>query len=206
MPDAPQDPAPAEPRYLARGRKTVWITLDDGPHPAHTPTILRALDAHGVRAVFFVIGRNARAHPGLLAEMAGAGHLVGNHTWTHPNLARQPAATIRDELARTRDAIADHPGGTTLFRPPYGAHNATVDRVAAEMGYRTILWSVDTLDWNRAYKPDKWVQHGLDQVRARTESVVIAHDIHKTTAAHFDAFLGRIRGLPGTGFGAPTEI
>ena len=153
-----------------------------------------------------MVGTNAKAQPSLLRDISGAGHLIGNHTWDHPDLSRLSASAVRDQLERTRDVIAQYPGGTTLFRPPYGAHNATVDKVVSQLGYRSILWSVDTLDWNKSYKPDKWIQHGLDQIRNRTSSLVLAHDIQKTTAAHFDAFLSRISSLSKTAFGAPQDI
>lgn len=201
----PQPPV-TKPVYRAVGGRTVWVTLDDGPHPSRTSQILSALGRHGVKAVFFVVGTNAKAQPSLLRDISGAGHLIGNHTWDHPDLSRLSASAFRDQLERTRDVISQYPGGTTLFRPPYGAHNATVDKVVSQLGYRSILWSVDTLDWNKSYKPDKWIQHGLDQIRNRTSSLVLAHAIQKTTAAHFDAFLSRISSLSKTAFGAPQDI
>ena len=90
--------------------------------------------------------------------------------------------------------------GRKLFRPPYGAHNAAVDDVAADLGYRLVLWSVDTIDWSANYKPDKWVQHGINQIKARKSSVVLNHDIHRTTAGNLDLFIQKIKAISGAKF------
>ena len=77
-------------------------------------------------------------------------------------------------------------------RPPYGAHNRQVDAIVTEFGYRTILWNVDTLDWDKQYQPDKWVHMGWTRIRAREPAPVLNHDIHKTTADHLDTFVAGI--------------
>ncbi|MCX7645356.1 MAG: polysaccharide deacetylase family protein [Rhodobacteraceae bacterium] len=202
----PSDARPVRPRYAAAGRKTVWLTFDDGPHPRHTPKVLEVLSAHGVRATFFMIGRNARLYPGIVERVAREGHGIANHSWSHPNLAKLPADRVRAEIRQTETVLSPHMGARRLFRPPYGAHNATVDAVVASLGYRTILWNVDTLDWSRAYQPDRWVDHGLAQIAARPSSLVLAHDIHKTTAAHLDSFLRRIKAIRGATFGKPDAL
>src|SRR5580692_11309137 len=86
--------APPRPGELA-------LTFDDGPNPEWTPRLLDILAAHEVRATFFVVGQYAHTEPALVRRIAAAGHLIGNHSWTHPNLALTPAAKVHDELKRT---------------------------------------------------------------------------------------------------------
>jgi peptidoglycan/xylan/chitin deacetylase (PgdA/CDA1 family) len=208
--DTPADPPaatrPVRPRYAAAGRKTVWLTFDDGPHPQHTLKVLEVLSAHGVRATFFMIGRNARLYPKIVERIAREGHGIANHTWSHPNLAKLPADKVHAEIRLTDTLLAPHMGKHKLFRPPYGAHNATVDAIVASLGYRTILWNVDTVDWSKAFQPDRWVDHGIAQIAARASSLVLNHDIHKTTAANLDSFLRRIKAIRGATFGKPNTL
>jgi peptidoglycan-N-acetylglucosamine deacetylase len=183
------------PVFKAGVRKQVWLTFDDGPHPVRTAKVLDVLSSHGITACFFLIGKNAEQFPALVARIEREGHRVGNHTYAHPQLTTLTAAKVREQLLRTERILGTHLKSPKLFRPPFGAHNATVDSVVAGLGYRTILWNVDTVDWNKAFQPDKWVTHGLAQIKARNNSVVLNHDIHATTAAHLDTFIRKIKRL-----------
>ncbi|MCU0911659.1 MAG: polysaccharide deacetylase family protein [Rhodobacteraceae bacterium] len=203
---APSTARPVRPRYAAAGRKTVWLTFDDGPHPRYTPKVLEVLAAHGVRATFFLIGSNARLYPRIVERIAREGHGIANHTWRHPNLAKLPPDAVREEIRLTDALLAPYMGGRKLFRPPYGAHNATVDAIVASFGYRMVLWNVDTVDWSKAFQPDRWVDHGIAQIAARASSLVLNHDIHKTTAANLDTFLRRIKAIRGAGFAKPATL
>ncbi|WP_171180054.1 polysaccharide deacetylase family protein [Ruegeria sp. HKCCD8929] len=199
-------PSFLQPNYESVASKRVWITLDDGPHPRRTPKILRALAAHKVKATFFVIGQNAKAHPDIIKAIHDQGHGIANHTYTHPDLTRLSLTSIRRELSRAKKLTEPYEGKSPLFRPPYGASNANVELAARELGYRLILWNVDTLDWNKRYKPDGWIQHGIDQIRNRSSNVVLAHDIQKTTADHFSMFLTRIKALGSITFEPPSTL
>jgi peptidoglycan/xylan/chitin deacetylase (PgdA/CDA1 family) len=194
------------PSYAASGRRKVWLTFDDGPHPRYTARVLDVLAAHGVKATFFVIGRNAKDFMSVIARAADAGHRIGNHTYNHPDLTGLSEARVRDELKRTEALIGRHMRGPKLMRPPYGAHNGMVDRVVRGLGYRLVIWSVDTVDWSRAFKPDKWVRHGVNQISARSNSVVLNHDVHKTTVDHLDTFIRRIKALGNVTFGSPADL
>jgi peptidoglycan/xylan/chitin deacetylase (PgdA/CDA1 family) len=181
-----------DPQYRTEPERRVWLTFDDGPHPANTETILKALDRHGVKAIFFMVGQNAQRHRTTAKAVADAGHWVGNHTWAHPDLTTRTDEQIRDEIERTREVIGDLET-TRVFRPPYGARNRRVDAVVASLGYETMLWTVDTLDWK--YRSNQWIEHGLDQIEDRSSSLVLAHDIHATTATRVDRFIQRIKDL-----------
>ncbi|QNP74186.1 polysaccharide deacetylase family protein [Streptomyces roseirectus] len=150
-------PPPASSRLPARrkpilemsGRgNTMVLTFDDGPDPRYTPAILDTLDEYGVRAMFFVCGEMATDHRELLARMADEGHVVGNHTWSHPLLTKLRRGRIRSEMERTCEVIEEAYGERPRwFRAPYGAWNRAAFQIGAELGMEPLAWTVDTLDW-----------------------------------------------------------
>jgi len=133
--------APARPGELA-------LTFDDGPNPAWTPRLLDILAGHEARATFFLIGKYAEAEPALVRRIADAGHSIGNHTWSHPNLALTKANKIYEELSRTTNVLEQIAGrGVKLFRPPFGARRPEVLRIARAQGLTPVLWNAMTNDW-----------------------------------------------------------
>ncbi|WP_330461114.1 polysaccharide deacetylase family protein [Streptomyces sp. NBC_00820] len=134
-------------RISGSGRH-MMLTFDDGPHPDYTPHILETLAKYRVRAMFFVCGECVVENRELLARMADEGHVVGNHTWTHPLLTELSRKEIRSEMERTSDAIEDAYGDRPQwFRAPYGAWNRTAFQLGADMGMEPMAWTVDSLDW-----------------------------------------------------------
>ena len=134
--------APPRPGELA-------LTFDDGPNPAHTPRLLDILAGHDVRATFFLVGRYAQAVPDLVRRMVQEGHLIGNHSWSHPNLAFLSAARVQDELRRTSDTLAQLTGQPVrFFRPPFGGRRPFVLRTARELGMVPVMWNAITTDWS----------------------------------------------------------
>ncbi|MEU0273925.1 polysaccharide deacetylase family protein [Streptomyces sp. NPDC006307] len=134
-------------RMSGTGR-TMVLSFDDGPDPRYTPAILSTLRAYGVRAMFFVCGGLAAARPDLLREMTADGHVVGNHSWSHPNVTKLAPSAIRDELGSTSDLIERVTGTPPLwYRAPYGAWNRHSFEIGAELGMEPLAWTVDTLDW-----------------------------------------------------------
>jgi len=134
--------APRRPGELA-------LTFDDGPNPAWTPRLLDILAGHDVRATFFLVGSFAQAEPALVRRIAVAGHLIGNHSWSHPNLALKPAAKARDEMLRTQEALRQITGcPVRFFRPPFGARRPVVFRIARLLGLEPVLWNAMTSDWS----------------------------------------------------------
>ena len=127
----------------AAGRGEVALTFDDGPDPEVTPRVLDLLDRAGQRATFFAIGRRARAHPDLAAEIARRGHRVENHTDTHPHLfACYPAPGLRREVETAQRWIAAATGAPPrLFRAPAGLRNPLLDRVLHRAGLRLVSWT-----------------------------------------------------------------
>ncbi|MFE7334118.1 polysaccharide deacetylase family protein [Streptomyces griseus] len=124
------------------------LTFDDGPDPRYTPGILATLREHSVRAMFFVCGEMAEGNADLLREMADDGHVVGNHTWSHPLIPKLSRSAIRDELGRTSEVVDRALGTAPLwYRAPYGAWNRNSFEIGAELGMEPMAWTVDTLDW-----------------------------------------------------------
>ncbi|MGK4583412.1 polysaccharide deacetylase family protein [Kitasatospora sp. HPMI-4] len=135
---------------LETSDRLIALTLDDGPHPAHTPVVLELLHQYGIRATFFLIGENAAANPALVRAIADAGHHIANHTWTHPDLRHLPESRVRDELRRTSDLLQETTGRpVTWFRSPGGDWPDVTLRVCSELGMRPMGWSVDPRDWDR---------------------------------------------------------
>ncbi|KAB2340244.1 polysaccharide deacetylase family protein [Actinomadura rudentiformis] len=157
--------------------KCVALTFDDGPGP-YTASLLATLARHGARATFFVTGQNATYHADLIRQEAAAGHEIGNHSWSHPDLTRLSTRQAHDQLGRTDQAVQASIGrAPTLFRPPYGAQNAAVRAGAARP---VILWSVDTQDWKYRDRV-KVARTAIAQVRPG--DIILMHDIHPTSVA-----------------------
>jgi len=136
--------APPLPNQLA-------LTFDDGPNPAATPQLLEVLARHKARATFFLIGDFVLREPTLTREIAAAGHVIGNHTMTHPWLPFVSAARIRTELASCNAALETTLGRRVLlFRPPHGAVRPAVLRTARELGLKTVQWNLIVGDWSAA--------------------------------------------------------
>ena len=125
------------------------LTFDDGPNPAWTPRLLEILASHEVCATFFLLGSRAQAEPALVRRIAAAGHLIGNHSWSHPNLALSGRTRIREELRKTRDTLEQITGSPVrYFRPPFGARRPAALTVARELGMVPVLWNAMTSDWS----------------------------------------------------------
>jgi peptidoglycan-N-acetylglucosamine deacetylase len=133
---------------LARGTKQLALTYDDGPNDPHTMRLLEVLAMYNVAATFFLIGRYVQQRPDIVREIVKAGHIIGNHTFTHPLLTFKTAAEVRKELSDCRSAIQDAIGeNSNLFRPPFGGRRPAVLRTARELGLEAIMWNVTGYDW-----------------------------------------------------------
>ena len=178
---APRKPGRRVSRVNVPG-KYVAVTFDDGPSPVYTPQVLDILKRHGARATFFVVGRSAAKHKSLLARAVAEGHEIANHTYTHIKMTASSRKTVASEIERTTAAIKAATGyEPTVMRPPYGAVNSgLVDMMYNDYGFYTVLWDVDTRDWQ---KPgvSKVVSRAVGQ--AEPGSIILLHDIHASTLA-----------------------
>lgn len=159
---------------LPRGTRNIALTYDDGPNDPHTFRLLEVLARHNVRATFFLIGRYVQQRPDIVRELARAGHVIGNHTFTHPVLSLKSCAEIRKELTDCREALQNAIGEhSNLFRPPFGARRPAVLRIAGELALRPVMWNVTGYDWN-APPAATIEQKCASQVRGG--DVVLLHD------------------------------
>lgn len=137
--------------YSVSGKATkeIALTFDDGPDTKYTSRILDILKEQHVPATFFVIGQHAEKYPQMMKRIAQEGHVIGNHSWDHANMAKLDQAQVNEEIAHTDQVIKEITGETTtLFRPPYGAISQPIVTASASSGHKIINWSVDTLDWD----------------------------------------------------------
>jgi peptidoglycan/xylan/chitin deacetylase (PgdA/CDA1 family) len=153
----------------------IALTFDDGPDPRFTEDVLNLLNQYNVPGTFFLMGSRAVAYPEIVERINNEGHVIGNHTYFHPNLAKEAdIPTLEREVSRTEDALNDIIGyRTSLFRPPYGfLYNELVEKLA-EMQYLIIGWSVDSLDWQED-PPEVIASNVLDNVHPG--AVILMHD------------------------------
>jgi len=194
-PAAPSN-TPASYSWIHVAGPYIALTFDDGPSEKLTPKLLDLLAAHQIKATFFVIGQNVTDHPEITARAAREGHEIGNHSWSHPNLAKMSDDGVRRELRKTDDAIRAAIGTSPkLLRPPYGSITARQKKwIAEEFGYKITLWDVDPLDWKR---PGPVVVRDRILRSTRAGSIVLSHDIHPGT---IEAMPGTIEQLEAKGF------
>ncbi len=157
-----------------RGSKQIALTYDDGPNDPHTMKLLDVLAKHGVRATFFMIGHYVQQRPDIARAVAQAGHVVGNHTFTHPLLIFKSAEQTRTELVKCRSALQDAIGEhSNLFRPPFGGRRPATLRVARSLGLETVMWNVTGYDWNA---PPAAVIEKKVARQMRGGDVILLHD------------------------------
>ena len=157
-----------------RGSKQIALTYDDGPNDPHTMKLLDVLAKHGVRATFFMIGHYVQQRPDIARAVAQAGHVIGNHTFTHPLLIFKSAEQTRTELVKCRSALQDAIGEhSNLFRPPFGGRRPATLRVARSLGLETVMWNVTGYDWNA---PPAAVIEKKVARQMRGGDVILLHD------------------------------
>ncbi|WP_136443541.1 polysaccharide deacetylase family protein [Pacificoceanicola onchidii] len=173
----------------------VGMTFDDGPHPKLTPILLDMLKARGLRATFYLIGNRVVTWPDIVRRIADEGHEIGNHSWTHPNLARYSDKKVLSEIDRTSDAIFKVTGRPPVtFRPPYGSFTKRQRLMLYEArNLPTILWSVDPQDWRR---PGASVVAKRILKGSKPGAIILSHDIQSGTVK---AMPQTLDGLSGRG-------
>src|SRR5271167_2161031 len=156
------------------GSKQIALTYDDGPNDPHTLKLLDVLAKRSVRATFFMIGRYVQQRPDIARAVAQAGHVIGNHTFTHPLLTFGSEAQTRIQLVEChqamQDAIGEH---SSLFRPPFGGRRPAVLRIVRELSLQPVMWNVTGYDWNA---PPAAVIEQKVAKQIRGGDVILLHD------------------------------
>ncbi|MDD5730790.1 MAG: polysaccharide deacetylase family protein [Candidatus Omnitrophica bacterium] len=134
--------------HMNSSKKVVALTFDDGPSPVWTPKILDALKEKSVKATFFMLGKHVEAYPDVARRVVQEGHDIGNHTFSHPVMLFSGRSVLKSEILKTRDIIKRITGKTTgLFRPPKAWITASERREIKDLGYVTVLWTLNSKDW-----------------------------------------------------------
>lgn len=157
-------------------QKVVALTFDDGPNPATTPQALETLAKYGVKATFFVLGKNVSGNEDLVKRIKSEGHVVGNHSWSHPILSQLSLDEAKKQITDTEDVLTKVLGSSSkLMRPPYGA---ITDDIRNSLDLSFIMWDVDSLDWKSKNEAAilTEIQH-----QVANGSIVLMHDIHSPT-------------------------
>ena len=174
--------------------KSIVLTFDDGPHPRYTDEILAILKKYNARAFFFDVGKclgsvtpqnevKLSATANVSKRVLEAGHLLANHSYSHPDLTKLSPAERGKEIGNTNLLLEKVSGAkNTLFRPPYGAKNLTVSKEVEALGLKSVLWTLDSLDWADPIS-DSIAQRVLTQVTAAKKGILLMHDIHKQSVA-----------------------
>ena len=153
----------------------VCLTFDDGPHPEYTPRLLQILSELGVPATFFLVGQEAERFPGIVRQIAAAGHVVGNHTFEHRDATSIPLESFLAEFLRSRSLLRELSSQEVdLFRPPHGRLTISILLGLWRVGQRVVLWNVDSGDY---------LEPGPEQIRAafadrplRASDLLLFHD------------------------------
>lgn len=145
---APASTGPQAITSWPTGKKLVCLTYDDGPDPV-TPHLLEYLNENKVPATFYMLGERVKEYPHWVEQVVHSGDEIGNHTYDHKLLTKLGADAIRKELVSTQELLtsASDSAPVPTMRPPYGGNNATVRSICSELGYKVVLWDVDTEDW-----------------------------------------------------------
>lgn len=170
----------------------LYLTFDDGPHPDITPWVLEQLATAGAKATFFCIGDNVHKYPAVLDSIRRAGHSVGNHTYHHLNGWQTPAPAYLDNIDRA-DALL----GSRLFRPPYGRISRAQAHALRQQGYRVVMWTGLTGDFDPKLQP---AQCAAAAVRlCRPASLLVLHDSEKAWPRLQVALPALLRHMQATG-------
>lgn len=179
-------------------RKQVALTFDDGPDGTYTPQILDILKREGVPATFFVLGSGVRGYPDIVRRMEAEGHVVANHTWSHPDLTRLNEKQIKKELTATNRAVKQAIGKEMrLMRPPYGAIRGK-ENVVEQAGWYSVMWDVDPRDWQSGKTPGE-IRRSVRE-RVQPSSIILLHSSGGDREATVRALPGIIRDLRRSGY------
>ena len=178
--------------YSNNGEKVVFLTFDDGTSTTVTPKILKTLKDENVKATFFVVGNYIETSPDLINRMVEEGHIVGNHTYHHPDMSKISDITSFQKELEDLEALYQQTTGQEmqkLYRPPQGKFSESNLKQASELGYKTVFWSLAYVDWYVDNQPTR--EEALEKLLPRVHpgAVILLHSTSKTNAEILDEFL-----------------
>ncbi|MGI9952244.1 polysaccharide deacetylase family protein [Moorellaceae bacterium AZ2] len=178
-------------REVPGAGRRVALTFDDGPVPGWTELYLHALDTAGVSATFFMVGRQAEAHPALVKAVQAGGHQVASHSWRHADLSKAAQEEIEEDLQRAAVVLQNITGQPVkYFRPPYGAVGPNLIAAAANLELQMVTWNVDPRDWSR---PPAEVIVQLVMSHVSDGSIILLHESLPGTLAALPVLIHKLR-------------
>ncbi|MDQ6423510.1 delta-lactam-biosynthetic de-N-acetylase [Paenibacillus sp. LHD-117] len=171
-------------------KKELFMTFDNGYENGYTAKILDVLKEKQVPALFFVTGHYVKDQPELLRRMVAEGHLIGNHSWSHPDMTQLSEGQIASELSKVKEQVEQITGqqGMSFLRPPRGIFNDNVLAVSKRQGYTSVFWSIAYKDWD--VNAQRGGAYAFDQVTRQLHpgAILLLHSVSKDNAEA----LGRI--------------
>ena len=173
-------------------KKKLYLTFDAGFENGNTPAILDALKKHDVKATFFVVGTYIKDNPDLIKRIHEEGHLIGNHTYHHPDMSQIATKEsfhkeLKDVETEYKNVVGEEM--TKFYRPPQGKFNETNLQMAKDLGYHTFFWSLAYVDWYENDQPSKEEAFQKLLGRIHPGAIVLLHSTSKTNANILDELL-----------------
>jgi peptidoglycan/xylan/chitin deacetylase (PgdA/CDA1 family) len=183
---------------IAPPKGKVILSFDDGPNPEQTPYILDILAKHNIPGSFFLVGHRAKQHPELIEKiLLTRKHVIGNHSWNHPNFHEISPEEQFTEISKTKDALPPS-SGHLFFRYPYGNSTCNANQFLHQQGYKIVGWHIDSCDWafdSHGFVDSKealscgvlpqnthnFVNHVVSSIRAHNGGILLMHEIHPST-------------------------
>lgn len=176
-----------------QGEKKIYLTFDAGFENGYTPTILDILKKNDVKATFFLVGNYIKTSPDLVKRMVDEGHIVGNHTFSHPDMSKiSDMESFKREISKLEAMYKETAGKDMLkyYRPPQGKYNEENLKHANELGYKTIFWSLAYVDWLTDKQPTK--EHAFEKLsKIHPGAIVLLHSTSKTNSEILDELINK---------------
>ena len=172
----------------------VVLTFDDGPWPKNTPAVLEALAAYCLKATFFPIGEHAMWHPEILKQVAAAGHTIGTHTWSHPDLTKKSFAEARDEIEKGVSAVHLAVGGPTapFFRFPDLRHPPQMVTYLGGRNIAIFSTDIDSFDF-KLHKPEQVINSVMAKLATHGKGIILMHDFQRATSEALPELLNQLK-------------
>lgn len=176
---------------LPNNNKEIYLTFDEGYELGYTPQILDTLKANNVKATFFITGHYIKSQPHLVTRMVKEGHMVANHTWNHPNLAKITTEKLNEEIRSLENEFLSLTGTQMgrYMRPPEGAYSEASLIATKELGYKTVFWSIAFNDWDPNNQPGADFSHKYVTDHIHPGAVILLHTVSESNTEALESII-----------------